>query len=200
MMADAPAEPALSAAPRPMAHVALEIPSTFLTTTLRPTSVGSHHAATTITNTIHALVRDVDESWLSGDYSNTAREISRRNESFLRGIRLGIGFGAAAFAILLIGAVYVGIRCCRNKPSDEGDSSSMEISGVQYEMREEYGPKPLSRCSTCDTDAVRAESSLRADLGLSRSDRPSSRHVIEDDRIRGAAREEEATPRVNHSV
>lgn len=201
-MSDALVEAALSAAPLSIVNTAFEIlspSSTFPTSTQKPTSTGSHHAATI--NAVHELVRDADEERLSGQYLNTVRDIGRRNETLLRGIRLGIGFGAAVFALLLIGAVYVGIRCCRKKPSDEEDNSSMEISGVQYEMREEYGPKPMSRCSTCDTDAVRAESSLRADSGMGWSDRPSSQDIIEREAWkRDVAGEGRATVNVVNSV
>lgn len=201
MMSDVLVESALSAAPSPphsMANAAFRTswPTTLTTTTLGSTSTSPHHAA--ITNTLRELVRDVDESWRSGQSPNTVREIARRNEKLLRSIRYGIGFGAAAFAILLIGAVYVGIRCCRKKPSDEEDSSSMEISGVQYQMREEYGPKPTSRCSTCDSDAVRAENSLRLDLGPVRSDGSRPLDIIERDGQRRAAEaNKDATSVVN---
>lgn len=202
MMSGAFADAAISAAPLSIASVVFQISSsssTFQTSSQKPTSIGSHHAPTT--STIQELAHTPDGDWLSGHYLNTVGEISRRNEKLLRGIRLGIGFGAAVFALLLIGAVYVGIRCCRKKTSDEEDNSSMEISGIQYEMREEYGPKPLSRCSTCATDAVRAESSLRADSGVDWSDRPRSQDVTEGGGWRREAIEEDrATTCVNNSV
>lgn len=204
-MSDVLVEGVITSAPPSLTNDAFPTsPSTFSTFTLKPTSIGSHHAA--VTSTLQELVHDANDDWLSRNYSNSASEIFRRNENVLRGIRLGIGFGAATFAILLIGAVYVGIRCCRKKPLDAEDSSSMEISGVQYEMREEYGPKPISRCSTCDTDAVRAESSLRADPGWSGSgsgsgsERPRSQDIIEGDWRTEEATEDGETTRAIHSV
>lgn len=203
-MSGAFAEAAISTAPLSMASVAYKISSsssssTFQTFAQKPTPISSHHAPTiTITK---ELVRAVDQDWLSGHYLNTVAEISKRNEKLLRGIRLGIGFGAAVFALLLIGAVYVGIRCCRKKPSDEEDNSSMEISGVQYEMREEYGPKPLSRCSTCATDVVRAESSLQTDSGVDWSGRARSQDVTEGEGWRREAiQDDRAMTRVSASL
>ncbi|KGQ12753.1 hypothetical protein BB8028_0003g12960 [Beauveria bassiana] len=199
-MADALVELALSTAPPSITHAALQISSsTFSTFTREPTSISSHHATTTIIP--GGLTHAVNGDWLGGNYMRAVSQFPKRDEKLLRGIRLGIGFGAAAFAILLIGAVYVGIRCCRKKPLDEEDSSSMEISGVQYEMREEYGPKPMSRCTTCGSDAARAEGSLRSASRMSWGERPTSEDdVIEGERKREVAREIEETTHVIHPV
>lgn len=180
MMSDPSAGPAAaSAAALSITETGLRLPSSSWTTLIRETtSTSSHHAAATQAK--HDAAGDTHEFWLGDSHLYTVNELSRRNESLMRGTRLGIGFGAAVFAILLIGAVYLGIRCRRKKPSEEGDNFSMEISGVQYEMREEYGPKPMSRCSTCDTDAVQAENSLRADSGVSWGDIPISQDITEE--------------------
>ncbi|KAJ6780578.1 hypothetical protein PWT90_04061 [Aphanocladium album] len=189
-MANRSIESALSAA---ITTTASRISSSTFTTLVRePAFTASHHTAASSAE--HNHVRGVDDDWYGKAYIYTVKEFSKRNESLLRSTRLGIGFGAAAFAILLIAAVYLGIRCCRKKTSDEPDDNfSMEISGVQYEMREEYGPKPISRCSTCDTDAMQAEGSMRADSGISWSDIPRAQDVIDEERKRETAGEDRGT-------
>ncbi|KAJ3496277.1 hypothetical protein NLG97_g2775 [Lecanicillium saksenae] len=177
-----------SASSATIATIATRIPSsTFATLAHEATLTASPHTAAA--DAKHDHVHGVDKGWLGKNYRYSVKEVSKRNENLLRSTRLGIGFGAAAFAILLIAAVYLGIRCCRKKPSDEEDNFSMEISGVQYEMREEYGPKPISRCSTCDTDARRAEGSMRADSGISWSDIPRAQDIIDGERKRDTAGE-----------
>lgn len=117
-------------------------------------------STTTIYGAI-AAVPTIQAAMQHVDTNAKYMRIQARRETLPEAARLGIGFGAAVFAMLLIAGVYLGIRCCRRNKErqspDEGDNFSMEISGVHYELREEYGPKPISRCSTCDSEVLHAE-------------------------------------------
>lgn len=136
-----------------------------------PSTTTTLHGILGALYTIQALARDVDREMLGIEDKGISEENGERRDSLPLSARLGIGVGAAVFAILLVAAVWLGIRYCRRRQApDEDDSFSMEISGVQYGLREEYGPKPVSRCTTCETEDLQKQNSVLVAIGANGSD------------------------------